>query len=1305
MATILLSAAGAAIGGGFGGSILGLSGAVIGRAIGATLGRVIDQRLLGSGSAAVETGHVDRFRLTGASEGAPVGQIWGRMRVAGQVIWATRFLETTTTTGGGGKGAPPTPKTTEFSYSVSLALAVCQGEITRVGRIWADGVEIGRDDVSMRVYTGSEGQLPDPKIEAVEGAGMVPAYRGIAYVVFEDLELGQFGNRLPQFSFEVVRPAQGEFIDTVTDLTRGVSGVALIPGTGEYALATTPVHFAFGPGQNVSANINNPVGKADMAVSMEALREELPACKSVSLVVSWFGDDLRCGSCTVRPKVENRAFDGVPMPWRAGGITRAAADEVAQISGRPVYGGTPSDTSVIEAIAALHADGKAVMFYPFILMDQLAGNGKADPWSGAASQPALPWRGRITLSVAPGRAGTPDRTAAVAVQTAAFFGTAQPAHFSRSGGVVSYGGPLEWSYRRFILHYAHLCAAAGGVDAFCIGSELRGLTQIRAAGDVFPVVAALKQLAADARSILGPATKIGYAADWSEFANYNDGAGNLYFHLDPLWADANIDFIGIDNYLPLSDWRDEDDHADAAWGAIYNIDYLKANIGGGEYYDWYYGSPEERDAQIRTPITDGVYAEPWVWRLKDIRGWWENAHHNRLNGIRQAGASQWVPGSKPVWFTEYGCAAIDKGANEPNKFLDPKSSESVLPRYSNGRRDDLMQMQYLRATIDYWRDPAHNPVSSVYAAPMVNMDRAHVWAWDARPFPQFPANSVTWADGANYPRGHWISGRTTAQPLSNVVAEICANAGMKDFDVSGLYGIVRGYSLADNGSARAGLQPLMLAYGFEALEREGQLVFRMRDGRTDATISADQLAVGDETAGWIETVRVMEAESAGRVRLNFIEAEGDYEARAVEAIFPDEETVGVSQSELALSLTRAEGQRIVERWLAEARVARDGARFTLPPSLGYLGAGDVVKLADGAQQSYRIDRVEQAGAIAIEAVRVEPAVYEPSDEAEERITPRSFVVPVPVYSVFLDLPLMSGQEAPHQPHLAVSATPWPGSIAVYSSDQDAGYQVNRVIASRSIVGETLSTFDAARHGVWDRGQPLRVKVSGGALSSVGMGQLLNGANLMAVGDGSAANWELFQFMTATLVAPETYDLSMRLRGQAGTDATQPSSWPAGSTVVLMNGAPKQISLSASERDLARHYRIGPAKRGYNDPSYTHAIKAFAGIGLRPLSISHLSATLQASGGLDVGWIRRTRIDGDSWSAYEVPLGELRELYLLRVIVGASVVRELTLGVPLWSYPLALQSADGVLAQPFEIHVAQISDAFGVGPFARMTVND
>ena len=164
------------------------------------------------------------------------------------------------------------------------------------------------------------------------------------------------------------------------------------------------------------------------------------------------------------------------------------------------------------------------------------------------------------------------------------------------------------------------------------------------------------------KAILGPQTKISYAADWSEYFGYHT-EDHVYFNMDPLWADPAIDFIGIDNYMPLSDWRDGSDHADAAWGDIYNRDYLYANIAGGEGFDWYYVDEAAAAAQMRTPIQHPYYGEPWVFRVKDIRGWWGNSHHERHAGLRQDSPTAWIAGSKPIRFTEYGCAAIDKGTN------------------------------------------------------------------------------------------------------------------------------------------------------------------------------------------------------------------------------------------------------------------------------------------------------------------------------------------------------------------------------------------------------------------------------------------------------------------------------------------------------------------------------------------------------------------------------------------------------------------------------------------------------------------
>jgi hypothetical protein len=1308
MATIVLSAVGAAVGSAIGGNVLGLSSVVIGRAIGATLGRWVDQQILGVGSEVVETGKMDRLRLTGASEGTPVTRVHGRARVPGQVIWATRFRETVTTrtAGGSGKGTGPRITTRDHSYSISLAVALCEGEITGVGRVWADGMEVDRGTLTMRVYRGTEDQMPDPKIEAVQGAGNAPAYRGITYVVLEDLQLEPYGNRVPQLTFEVMRPEQPG--QEVPEIARGTRGVALVPGTGEYALATSVVHYDNGPGDLRPANLNSTAGVTDFVASWKALRDELPNCNAVSLVVSWFGDDLRAGQCSLRPKVEQSAADGREMPWRVSGLWRFNAGVVPHVDGAPVYGGTPADRSVVEAISHMRADGAHVTFYPFILMEQLQGNALIDPWTGKAGQPHLPWRGRITTSLAPGVPGSPDGTAAAEAEVEAFFGAASPSDFTVIGSHVAYTGPEEWSYRRFILHYAHLCAAAGGVDAFCIGSEMRALTQIRGAASSFPAVQELIRLAADVRAILGPETKIGYAADWSEYFGYHpqDGSGDVFFHLDPLWADANIDFIGIDNYMPLSDWRDGREHADAHWGSIYNLDYLRANVAGGEGYDWYYHAPEAEAIQRRTPIEDSAHGEHWVFRYKDIRGWWSNPHHERRGGVRLATPTPWVPESKPIWFTEFGCAAVDKGTNEPNRFLDPKSSESSLPKYSSGARDDYIQMQYLRAVTSYWSDPANNPVSSVYGGPMIDMERAHVWAWDTRPYPFFPGRADLWADAANYTCGHWINGRASSRSLAEVVREICGRAGVEDVDVGRLHGLVRGYWLNEVTSARADLQPLMLAHGFDAVEREGALSFVTRGGRVDHVVGRDLLAVSDELEGDLETIRLPEAETAGRVRLSFSEADADFAAAAEEAVFADEESRGVSVSEFPMVLTRAEARGIAERWLAEARIARDRVRFALPPSRARVMAGDVVSLeTEAGLTEFRVDRVESAGARLVEGVRVDTSLAAgPSGEERPAQLGAGTVQAVgPVYPVFMDLPILTGQEVEHAPHVAATAVNWSGPVAVYHASQDAGYALDTVLERAAVVGITETELPAATEGLVDRGPALRVRLIRGVLSSASLEAVLNGANAAAIGDPETGVWEVIQFARAELVGERLWALSERLRGQAGTDGVMPAAWPAGSHFVLLDGAAHQVGLAPEHRGLERHYRVGPAAKAYDDPAYVHELHAFQGVGLRPYRVAHLRAARAGNGDLGVKWVRRTRIDGDSWEVYEVPLGEERELYRVQVWAGGVLLREEEVAAPTWSYPVALQTADGVTA-PFEIDVAQISDRFGAGPSRRITIN-
>ena len=115
-----------------------------------------------------------------------------------------------------------------------------------------------------------------------------------------------------------------------------VRGVALVPGCGEYALATEQVRFKRGKGDNIVLNVHNDRGVPDIVASLDQLSAELPNAKSVSLVVSWFGDDLRCDRCTLRPAVEQAGEDGQPMPWVVSGKTRGNAPRGQQ-------GGQPAD--------------------------------------------------------------------------------------------------------------------------------------------------------------------------------------------------------------------------------------------------------------------------------------------------------------------------------------------------------------------------------------------------------------------------------------------------------------------------------------------------------------------------------------------------------------------------------------------------------------------------------------------------------------------------------------------------------------------------------------------------------------------------------------------------------------------------------------------------------------------------------------------------------------------------------------------------------------------------------------------------
>ena len=1255
MATMILSTVGAAVGGLFGGP-----GAALGRAAGGLIGNAIDRAVLGDD--AVEGPRLEDVSITSVGEGTAIPRAYGTVRTAGHLIWATRFEEVSSTERQGGKGGGGGTEVTRYSYLGNAAYALCEGPIASVRRVWADGAELDLTEVEMRVYRGTEDQLPDPLIEAKQG-GNAPAFRGTAFVVFERLPLERFGNRLPQLSFEVVR--------AVNTLAPRIRAITVIPGSTEHGYSPEAVSRTLRPGETQPRNRHVLHARSDWTASIDELTALCPNLRSVSLVVAWFGDSLDAARCRIEPRVETRELGfGASAEWRVGSKTRATARLVSRRDGRPSYGGTPSDASVVDAIRDLRARGLRVYLYPFVLMDVPEGNGLPDPYGGA-EQPAHPWRGRITASPAPGRPGTPDRTHAAQGVVDAFVGQG-------SAG----------NYAAFVDHYARLCAQAGGVDGFVIGSEMRGLTQLRSDRG-FPFVDALRAIAQRSKTVLGAQTLVTYAADWSEYFGYHpaDGSGDVYFHLDPLWADSAIDAVGIDNYLPIADWRDADRRGGSPDGmqSPYDRVALRNGVAGGERFDWYYASDGDRADRRRTPITDGMHNKPWVFRPKDIDGWWSNWHVERRGGVEIGGPTAWRPRRKPIIFTELGAPAVDKAANGPNVFPDPKSSENAVPPFSSGARDDLAQHAFLSAHLDLMEGDD---------AP-VTPDDAFVWTWDARPIPAFPVRTDVWADGPNWSVGHWVNGRLSGGSLADLLAAVMRDHGVSGFSTEAVEGWATGLLIADPSSARRAIEPILETHGIEVVERDGVAVFRSPDHAAEIYALPAIAAVPDEP----EIVRRRSTEEVvpGEVTLAYRDPMRHHAVSSIRARGPG----GGPRSAIAigtkLTLEEAHANGLAHGFLRRAREERESIEIDAPWSAIDARVGDHVSHPELGQRACRIEAIED-GATRRMTLRLphEPALAPPPPpQATQPASPTVWSGAPAALAV--DLPLIPERDS----GALVAGWMRPFAPLAVLKNTAGGLEYAGTITRPCGIGTLVSPLPPGPVAVPDRQNRLQLEMPGRALETASRLALLNGANALAV--ECAVGWEVLQFETADEVAPERWELRGLLRARLGTEHAMVTGASAGAPAVLLDGAPLWLDDLDPERGGAIEWRIGREGAPFSGDRFTSVAGQLGIEALRPLAPVHVRGRIDTQGALHLSWVRRGRRDADGWLAEDIPLGEEREAYEVRV-GSASVARTIRTDAPRATIPATDLGLNGLAGAPLTISVAQVG-RIGPGHAATITIDN
>lgn len=1246
MADIVLPVVGAVAGFVIGGP----SGAVLGANLGMMASRTFFPKNQHVQLPSQEGPRLADLRAQTSTYGNVVPRVFGTMRIAGNVIWATDIKEvrtekTSSASGGGGKGGGGSVTSSQtsvtYEYFITMAIAICEGEINEVIRVWADSKVLTEEILSSaqgkyNVHFGTEDQMVDDIMAKYLAAGTIPAYRGMAYVVIEDFPLAAYGNRIPNFTFEVRRTVK--FTPSVEDK---IKDMILIPGAGEMVYGTdiqtkqdgTFIASTFAPtGNKQYINMHNYDGEADVLLAIDQMQKILPNLEWVAVVVTWFATSTDAGSCNIVPKVEFQGSTQVlPADWNVAGISRASAELVLFFDAdTPTYGGTPSDHTVVQIVDELKSRALNVMLYPMIFVDTITPDPK-------------PWRGRITPANA----------------------TDCNNWFTKTDG-----------YNAFITHYANLVKTK--VDAFVIGSELIGMTGFTDSAGSYPAVSQLVSLAATIKTIMGGSTQLTYAADWSE---YHSTGG--WFNMDPLWASSNIDFVGIDSYFPLT--------PDLPQIQI-DEDKIKEYWEKGEGWDYFYSDSVNRTGL--TNYTDAKYA----W--KNLEYWWKNTHTNP-----DTNSTGWTAKMKPVWFTEFGFPSVDGCSNQPNVFYDPTSSESFFPRASRGRTDFQAQREALNATLDYLdaREQASGNTGLVA--------RRFIWTWDARPFSFWPDLEGVWQDSVLWKTGHWVNGKLGNSTLGAIVAELLQASGLSasDYDVTRLTDTVEGFILDAPITVRNALEFLTASFFFDIVESDGILKCVPRGNESVKSIPEDDLipTAKKNVQDVLGITIAQEIELPQRVNVTYIDRPFNYDP--VTQISQRQVVRAVDQvtTNLPIVMGATQAKKIADIMLYSAWKERVSFQLTLPPKYVRIEPTDVITVTvSGVAHEMRVVKtdMEANGVMKISAVAEDISSYDfytQPGETGKTLTPPVLVPQTLVQ--FIDAPPLPSDTISNQGLLrigvAADGANWNGS-AVYRSD-DGGENGGNTFAllagldGAATFGIIITNLPDGPFETWDMVNEVEVILTAGSLASVNELAVLNGANAALIGD------ELVQFQNAELIGESTYKLTRLLRGRQGTEWAI-GSHSAGDRFVLITPALYTTAIANNLIGRELFYKavsVGNSLGNTDEVTFT-----YTGRNLKPFAPVHVKGSRDGSGNLTISWIRRSRVDGEWRDGVGIPLGEESEAYEVDILDGSTVVRTIEVTSTTASYSAADQTTDfGSAHSSVDVKIYQLSAVVGRGYAASTTI--
>lgn len=1339
MASLVLGVVGAAIGSTFGYASLGWS---IGSFIGRSLGGGSDQKSYGP--------RLENLTVQSSSEGAPLPEIWGSWRLSGNVIWSTGLIETVTEveSGGGGKGDGGGGSTSIlYTYRSSFAVALCEGPVGEVRKIWADSKLIYNKAVKKQLpagvtfYNGSSSQEPDPTIQAAVGVLNCPAYRNTAYMVFKDFQLASYGNRIPNISVEL---ATG----------------------GSYQAAPTITSVTFSSNFDVVGSGGNLIVALQGGTTSGAYGGDGILWNPTTLPATFDGDAIVFGNTTfVAPSsylgVYKSFTSSDGSSWAANTMPNAAGAGGAIAFGNNLFVAAAYSSSD----AAYSADGiswtsasmssistwKRMAFGNGIFCCICDGSNKVAISSNGVSwtEGTMPQSGYSSIAF--------GNNLFVAVRDTAY---TKVAVSSDGLNWSEFDLPESASIRYIAWSEVMFFAFPYASSTYYTSEDGITWTKKPLLDTHYPRQTPCNR--GEKLLSISPTNSRLFAFDalawgpppWSSAVypaiRTSDSRGGLFW-TGSFYLQLNLDGTKAWRSLDGFTWTE---HAisggsknpgnltkggDLIVSCCYNADYILTTVDGATWNTL--STPFDLGGEIKCAyggvfvglqgggfFTSGLYSE-------DGSAWSEIVLPEAFNcSTIEYGLGKFVALGITSSF-ERKCALSTNGIDWVF-ILHPEQNKTIAALKCNGLL--FTALTYSPAvTKGYWSTNGIN----WYVSTVPNSSQT--WnqiAWDGNYFLAASASSgsqLLYSEDGKIWKEVTVTGMTRQGPaphesgflnLTNTDAEIitpealittsvtlatiikdlseAAGLSIGELVTSQLIDVVLGYCRTQPMTARAAIEPLQAIYLFDVVESSGNVHFLKRGSSSVATINEAELVVNEDNDSSIELVRAQELELPNEITLQFADNGRDHQPGVVYARRLATASRQLQQLEIPILIDSQTAIRSAEILLREAWRGRTTLKFDLPPQYLYIDPADVITInQESTSFTVRLKKSELDlfGSLKCEAVSEDIAGYTSSLEGttDTWIEPDLNVLVSTRYT-FLDLPIINESEVyDYMIWLASGGDGpgyWPGSLAYISRDEESNFTLASTNQVPSPIGFTYGTLGSGRTDIFDETNFLRIEfLSRGYTAPVSASELsvLSGANAAAV--GAPGRWEIIQFKYVYQVSEHVFVLSGLLRGRKGTE------WAVdlhqdGDTIILLNASSAHlIQLSSTDYNVARPWKVITVSESLDDtPSESLTYEAQ---NLKPYAPVLLGGGRDASGNLTITWIRRNRLTNEWIDGSDVPMSESSEAYEIEIWTSgyASLKRTITASVQTCSYTAAEQTTDfGGTQATVYVRVYQMSSLVGRG---------